>query len=46
MSDKRMIEIILSTTIAMVSGQQSEKTNSKDTVEDDANTDTVDKNIL
>merc|ERR1719510_628293 len=41
-----MIKIILSTTIAMVSGQQSEKTNSKDTVEDDANTDTVDKNIL
>jgi len=41
-----MIKVILSTTIAMVSAQQSEEMKSKDTVENDANTDTADKNLL
>ena len=41
-----MIKFVISSTIAMVSAQQSEETNSKDTIENGASSDTDDKDLL
>ncbi len=43
---RTMIKFVISSTIAMVSAQQSEETNSKDTVENGASSDTDDKDLL